>query len=80
MHNFWVAGLLLTLGQSLEQEKQGSNFTHEANRKHLITRQNCVNITRGVRDLSSHRHAEDAISTDWIVAELQKETPSQMAV
>ena len=29
-----------------------------------------------MRDFSSHRHAEDAISTDRIVAELQKEIPS----
>ena len=51
-------------------------FREEVTRKHLITRQDCRNITRRVRDFSSHRHAEDAISTDRIVHELQMENPT----
>ena len=52
------------------------HFTEEVTRKHLITRQDCLNITRKVRDFSSHRHTEDAIFTDRIVRELEKEIPS----
>lgn len=51
-------------------------FRKEVTRKHFITRQDCRNITRRVRDFSSHRHTEDAISTDRIVHELQKENPT----
>ena len=51
-------------------------FGEEVTRKHFITRQDCLNITRGVCDFSSHRHREDAISTDRIVNELRKENPT----
>ena len=51
-------------------------FREEVTRKHFITRQDCRNITRRVRDFSSHRHTEDAISTYRFVHELQKENPT----
>ena len=34
------------------------------------------NICRKVREFSNHRHLEDAISVDRIVAELRQESPS----
>lgn len=42
-------------------------------RKHFLTRQDCRNAAR---KLSSHRHANDAVSVDRLVTELKRESPS----
>ena len=52
------------------------DFIDKANRKHFITRQDCQNIARKLRDFSQHRHADDAVSVDRIVQELHKEEKS----
>ncbi len=51
-------------------------FKDCATRKHFITRQDCRNIGRKIKDFSQHRHNEDAISVDRIVRELDQETHS----
>ena len=53
-----------------------NDFMEQATRKHFITRQDCRNIGRKVKDFSKHRHNDDAVSVDRIVRELQQETPS----
>lgn len=60
------------LGQRQSREK----FTEKASRRHFITRQDCRNIGRKIRDFSQHRHADDAISVDRIVRELCSEPKS----
>ena len=55
-----------------------NDFKEQATRKHFITRQDCRNIGRKVKDFSKHRHNDDAVSVDRIVRELQQETPSPM--
>ena len=44
-------------------------------RRHFLTRQDCRNIGRKLKDFSRQRHADDAISVDRIVKELQCEMP-----
>lgn len=52
-------------------------FTHlQVICKHFITRQDCRNIVRKLKNFTNHRHADDAISTDRIVRELKLENPS----
>lgn len=53
-----------------------NTFHTSASRKHFITRQDCRNIVRKLKDFANHRHADDAISTDRIVRELNLENPS----
>lgn len=50
-------------------------FDEVATRKHFITRQDCRNVCRKLRDFTNHRHSSDAISVDRIVNELQLEDP-----
>lgn len=51
-------------------------FQAFARRKHFITRQDCRNIIRKLKDFSKHRHVDDAVSVDRIVHELNLEQPS----
>ena len=55
-------------------------YEEQVNRKHLVTRQDLRNITRAVRSYRHHRHSEDAISVDRIVAELSQESSSPVLV
>ena len=52
------------------------HFRKCATRKHFITRQDCRNIVRKIKDFSHHRHSDDAVSVDRIVRELNLESPS----
>ena len=56
------------------------DFIDKASRKHFITRQDCRNIARKLRDFSQHRHADDAVSVDRIVQELHNEEKSPVLV
>ena len=53
-----------------------NKFDQLATRKHFITRQDCRNACRKVRDFTNHRHDNDAVSVDRIVKELQLDNPS----
>ena len=55
---------------------QRHEFDEVVTRKHFITRQDCRNAYRKTRDFTNHRHANDAVSVDRIVQELQLESPS----
>ena len=57
------------------RSKRGS-FLDSARRKHFLTRQDCRNIGRKLKDFSRHRHKDDAVSVDRIVRELRMESPS----
>lgn len=60
----------------LGQRHQRSMFDQKATRRHFITRQDCRNACRKVRDFTNHLHHNDAVSVDRIVKELQLEDPS----
>ena len=60
----------------LGSRTQRENFQKSATRKHFITRQDCRNIVRKLKDFSNHRHTDDAVSIDHIVCELSLENPS----
>ena len=47
-----------------------------ATRRHFVTRQDCRNACRKVRNFTNHRHDNDVVSVDRIVKELQLENPS----
>lgn len=51
-------------------------FDEHATRRPFITRQDCRNIGRKLKDFSTHRHSDDAISVDRLVRKLQKESPT----
>ena len=51
-------------------------FDQMATRRHFITRQDCRNACRKIRDFTNHRHDNDAVSVDQIVKELELEDPS----
>ena len=53
-------------------------FEVKATRRHFISRQDCRNATRKLRDFSKHRHQNDAISVHRIVNELTQEKPSSI--
>ena len=55
---------------------QRHEFDEVVTRKHFITQQDCRNACRKTCDFTNHRHANDAISVDRIVRELQSESPS----
>jgi hypothetical protein len=55
---------------------QRQAFDQVASRRHFITRQDCRNACRKIRDFANHRHKNDALSVDRIVCELQMENPS----
>ena len=52
------------------------DFKTNATRKHFITRQDCRNIGRKLKEFKMHRHTDDAVSVDRHVHELQQESPS----
>ena len=54
---------------------QRHNFEEMASRRHFVTRQDCHNACRKVRDFRNHRHVNDAVSVDRIVRELKLEKP-----
>ena len=56
--------------------QQHHKFDEMATRRHFVTRQDCRNACRKVRNFTSHRHDNDAVSVDRIVKELQLEDPS----
>jgi hypothetical protein len=64
----------------IREEVGGRNqrevFNEEVKRKHFITRQDCRNASRKVRNFKYHRHDNDAVSVNRIVAELELENPS----
>ena len=60
----------------LGQRHQRNTFDERATRKHFITRQDCRNACRKVRDFTNHLHANDAISVDRVVKQLQLEDSS----
>ena len=45
-------------------------FKTNATRKHFITRQDCWNIGRKLKEFKMHRHTDDAVSVDRLVHEL----------
>ena len=51
-------------------------FKANATRKLIITRQDCQNIGRKLKEFKMHRHTNDAVSVDRLVHELQQESPS----
>ena len=51
-------------------------FDQMATRRHFVTRQDCRNACRKIRDFTNHRHDNDAVSVDRIVNELELEDPS----
>lgn len=55
---------------------QRHTFDEEIKRKHFITRQDCHNACRKIRNFTNHRHENDAISIDRIVRELNFEESS----
>lgn len=55
---------------------QRTAFSEQAMRRHFITRQDCRNIGRKVKEFSTHRHSDDAISVHRVVRELHEESPS----
>ena len=55
---------------------QRHEFDEVVTRKHFITRQDYRNACRKTRDFTNHRYANDAVSMDRIVQELQLESPS----
>lgn len=61
------------------RHKRGK-FDEDVKRKHFITRQDCCNSSRKVRNFKNHRHDNDAISVNRIVSELQLENPSPILV
>ena len=56
---------------------QGHEFDEVITRKHL---QDCRNACRKTHDFTNHRHANDAVSVDRIVQELQLESASPIIV
>lgn len=68
--------LHVVIRNDLGSRSQRSKFRQKASRKHFITRQDCRNIVRKLRDFTNHRHSDDAVSVDRIVRELSKENPS----
>ena len=60
----------------LGKRDQRHTFDEMASRRHFITRQDCRNACRKVRDFTNHRHGNDALSVDRITRELQLEDPS----
>ena len=60
------------LGSRVNRE----DFKANATRKHFITRQDCRNIGRKLKEFKMHRHTDDAVSVDRLVHELQHESPS----
>ncbi len=64
----------------IREEVGGRNrreaFDEDVKRKHYITRQDCHNASRKIRSFKYHRHSNDAVSVNRIVAELQLEDPS----
>ena len=60
----------------LGSRHQRKAFDQVASRRHFITRQDCRNACRKIRDFANHRHKNDALSVNRIVRELQMEDPS----
>ena len=56
------------------------NFDETAHRKHFLTRQDCRNACRKLKDFKNHRHSSDAISVQRIVNELSTEDPCPVLV
>lgn len=54
---------------------QRKTFSEAALRRHFVTRQDCRNACRKIRDFANHRHKNDALSVDRIVKELKIEEP-----
>ena len=54
------------------------NFDEKARKRHFITRQDCRNACRNIKDFKNHWHEDDAISVDRIVKELWLEDPSSV--
>ena len=61
---------------SLPKRANKISFDDEVTRGTLITRQDVCNIIRRVHHVLHHRHHDDAISDDRMVAELEAEPPS----
>ena len=55
-----------------------NQFLQSATRRHFLTRQDCRNASRKVRNFTRHRHTHDAISVNRIVTELRTESPSPL--
>lgn len=65
--------LIIAIRGDLGSRDKRDQFQAKATRKHFITRRN---IVRKVRDFSTHRHTDDAISVNRLVSELNMENPS----
>ena len=76
IHNFRVLFSKPDIRGDLTSRSKRAHFRETARRRHFLTRQDCRNIGRKLKDFSKQRHADDAISVDRIVKELQQETPS----
>ena len=67
---------MLDIRSQIASRTARHQYEERVNRKHFVTRQDLRNMTREVHNYRHHRHAEDAISVDRIVAELSQESPS----
>lgn len=68
--------MIKAIRADLGSRTQRMTFDEHATRRHFITRQDCRNIGRKVKDFSTHRHSDDAVSVDRLVRELQEESPT----
>lgn len=67
---------LIDIRAELGGRLQRKAFSKSALRRHFVTRQDCRNACRKIRDFTNHRHKNDALSVDRIVSELKMEKPS----
>ena len=52
---------------------QRKSFSEAGLHHHFVTRQDCRNACRKIRDFVNHHHKNDALSVDRIVSELKLE-------
>ena len=64
--------MLLDIRDHTGNRSSRGSFRESVKRKHLVTKQDCYNKRKGIR-WNSSRHAEDAVSVDLLVNELQSE-------
>ncbi len=68
--------LIKVIRADLGSRAQRMTFDEHATRRYFMTRQDCRNIGRKVKDFNTHRHNDDAISVDRLVGELREESPT----
>jgi len=68
--------MYIDIREEIREQHCCKKFAETATRKHFITRQDCRNACQKLKDFTSHRHANDAISVNRIVTELELEDVS----